>query len=155
MGRPKGERRAAIDAGEEFYFTGRPCKRDHIAKRSVKNGCVECVKEHAKNRDKEKVQERTRHWRRDNPAKSMIRLAKKRNWPVDIDESDVIIPTHCPVLGIPIVMGTRTQKDGTPTLDRVDTSKGISKETFGLLAGELTASNLMLPSMRLRPSSST
>lgn len=69
------------------------------------------------------------NWRRKYPVKSMLRLAKKRNrglgW--DIEEIDIVIPTHCPVLGISLEMGTRTQKDGSPSLDRINPKKGYVK----------------------------
>lgn len=40
-----GERSRAKANGEQFYFTGKPCKNGHIAKRRTGNGlCVECEK---------------------------------------------------------------------------------------------------------------
>lgn len=40
------ERKAAKDRGEFHYFTGRPCKRGHIAERLTKSGyCLECRRE--------------------------------------------------------------------------------------------------------------
>ena len=39
------ERNAAILAGENVYFTGKPCKYGHISNRYVTNSqCVECLK---------------------------------------------------------------------------------------------------------------
>jgi hypothetical protein len=35
----------AIACGAPFYFTGKPCKRGHTAKREVKGNCTECRKE--------------------------------------------------------------------------------------------------------------
>lgn len=35
-------RQEAKDAGEEFYFTGKPCSQGHICKRHVAGGCYEC-----------------------------------------------------------------------------------------------------------------
>ena len=43
-----GPRKKAINAGERFYFTGKPCPRGHISKRSVNGGCIECYPFHAK-----------------------------------------------------------------------------------------------------------
>lgn len=44
-GSPLPERIAAINADEEFYVTGKPCKHGHISKRYVKNSlCFECTK---------------------------------------------------------------------------------------------------------------
>lgn len=44
VGRPiLKERKAALDKGEEFYFTGKECQHGHVAKRYVKNRyCIEC-----------------------------------------------------------------------------------------------------------------
>ena len=81
----------------------------------------------AKPRDLEKTYKARRHWREKYPARSMIRLAKKRGHEVTVTEDDIQIPSHCPILGIPLEMGTRLRKDGSPSLDRVDTSKGYIK----------------------------
>jgi hypothetical protein len=35
-------RAAAIRQGVPFYFTGKPCKHGHVAKRETKGNCVEC-----------------------------------------------------------------------------------------------------------------
>ena len=39
-------RQEAKDAGEQFYFTGKPCSNGHICKRWVNGGCYECSKAH-------------------------------------------------------------------------------------------------------------
>lgn len=36
------EKQAAIAAGYDTYFTGKPCKRGHIAHRRVSGQCIEC-----------------------------------------------------------------------------------------------------------------
>lgn len=42
-------RKEAIARGERYYFTGVPCKNNHIAKRSVTNStCYECQQEQSK-----------------------------------------------------------------------------------------------------------
>lgn len=48
--RPKRQspRKDAIEAGESFYFTGKPCPYGHIAKRHVSSGCVDCWPMHSK-----------------------------------------------------------------------------------------------------------
>jgi hypothetical protein len=50
--------------------------------------------------------------------------AKKANLPFDISPADISIPDACPVFGTPFLFGTCTRDPNTPTLDRVDTSKG-------------------------------
>ena len=39
------KRSEAIAAGDDYYFTGKPCKHGHVAKRHVRTGCYECTKE--------------------------------------------------------------------------------------------------------------
>lgn len=53
--------------------------------------------------------------------------AKKRGWEFTIDPQDIVIPETCPVLGIELVKGVGKQHAGSPTLDRVDSSKGYVK----------------------------
>lgn len=52
MAEPKPKRQSprkdAIEAGESFYFTGKPCPYGHIAKRHVSSGCVDCWSMHGK-----------------------------------------------------------------------------------------------------------
>lgn len=56
----------AIKQGLKFYFTGKPCKRNHINKRYLGGHCVSCVQLSWKNRDKEayKVKNKERNNRR-------------------------------------------------------------------------------------------
>ena len=63
-------RREAIERGLTRYFTGEPCKRGHVAERSVTSAqCRECYKEDKK------------HYRKTNPIvrdKHMAAIAKWR-----------------------------------------------------------------------------
>ena len=72
--------------------------------------------------------ERNRQWRKDNPEKQMLRGVKKRvrekGYDMDIDLSDITIPSHCPILEIPLILGGG---DNAPTLDRIDNDKGYVK----------------------------
>lgn len=64
-------RKAARDAGEKYYSTGKPCKNSHLAKRQVTNGvCVECAKTIRRRYQKahpQLVLERNRKWREARP----------------------------------------------------------------------------------------
>lgn len=80
-------------------------------------------KENAKkNSDKERLE---------NPSKYLYKSAKARadrkGLAFDLDIEDIIIPTHCPVLGIEISLSNRGIKDNSPSLDRIDSSKGYIK----------------------------
>lgn len=44
----KATRTAAAASGQKFYKTGKPCKRNHVAKRRTIDGtCQECAKANA------------------------------------------------------------------------------------------------------------
>lgn len=47
--------------------------------------------------------------------------------PCDLDRSDVQVPSHCPVLGIPLAPSQRGRTDNTPTLDRIIPERGYTK----------------------------
>ena len=62
---------------------------------------------------------------------SMLKRAKsravKKGIDFDLTVEDIIIPDICPVLGIPLFMGTKKRHDNSPSLDRIDNSKGYVK----------------------------
>jgi hypothetical protein len=53
--------------------------------------------------------------------------ARKCNIEFDLVAEDIVIPTHCPVLGIELKSGIGTGRgpnDDSPTIDRIDSSLG-------------------------------
>lgn len=92
---------------------------------------------HAANRDEicAKLRERraenpefyrtkSRTWYKRNAPKVLLNSARARARKLKLhfalDEKDIVIPTHCPVLGIPILRGAKFSSPNSPTLDRVD-----------------------------------
>lgn len=67
------------------------------------------------------------------PESRMLARARSRanenNMDFDIGIDDIIIPETCPILGIPLEVhrGTSGGKPASPSLDRVDNSKGYVK----------------------------
>lgn len=105
-------------------------------------------KQHAKeavSRSHQRYQERnieqTRKYRRDSAARRRVNhpehwllmkakeRARRKDIEFDIEDSDVIIPTHCPILGIELKpnVGGKRPTDNSPTLDRIDNTKGYVK----------------------------
>jgi hypothetical protein len=77
--------------------------------------------------------------RRENPAKYLLKNAKKRakdkNLPIDITIEDIIIPDVCPVLGIPLVIGnTLEERDSSPSLDRIIPELGYVKGNIRVIS---------------------
>lgn len=62
--------------------------------------------------------------------------AKKKNIPFSIDVEDIIIPTICPVLGIPLVfrVGQKYFQPDSPSLDRIVTSLGYVKGNVAVIS---------------------
>jgi hypothetical protein len=59
--------------------------------------------------------------------RSARKRARKKGLDLSITLDDILIPTHCPVLGIPLVPsppGIRSACDNSPTIDRIDSTKG-------------------------------
>lgn len=57
---------------------------------------------------------------------------KKEGIPFDLDESDIVIPAVCPILGIPIKFGRALgeTRDNSPSIDRIDPTAGYVKNNI-------------------------
>ena len=58
--------------------------------------------------------------------------SKKSGLEFTIERSDIQIPKNCPILGIPLVShkGSAGGKNNSPSLDRIDSSKGYTKDNI-------------------------
>lgn len=79
-------------------------------------------------------------YRKHNPIKFLLWAAKKRaedrNLPFNLEEKDIVIPTICPYLGIPLTSTTKRgeSRDFVATLDRVDNTKGYTKDNIEVIS---------------------
>lgn len=60
--------------------------------------------------------------------------AKKFGLPFNLEESDIVIPSNCPVLGIPIERGNGKLVRGSPTLDRLIPELGYTKGNVAVIS---------------------
>lgn len=75
-------------------------------------------------------------------AKRLLYLARARavkfDHQFDIGERDIqaLIPAdgRCPALGIPFSSGTRTQRDASPSLDRIDPDAGYVRGNVAVIS---------------------
>lgn len=90
----------------------------------------------------EKGREQEREWQRArrlaNPIIRMLQEARvrasKRGMEFNILPSDVEIPERCPALGIVIEVGSGRRADCSPSLDRVDTSRGYVRGNVRIIS---------------------
>ena len=107
----------AKSEGESLYFTGVPCKHGHVAARRVVNkNCIECA---AINNAAYKAKRELA-----NPGRNMWERAKYRasqkGIPFSITLDDIVIPTHCPILGVELESNDhRYIHPNSPSLDRI------------------------------------
>ena len=77
-----------------------------------------------------------KHSRYANKEKTLFHSCKHRATRHDLDfdlvEADIVIPDVCPVLGIPLCQTNVKRQDDTPTVDRVDSSKGYTKDNIAV-----------------------
>lgn len=52
----------------------------------------------------------------------------------NLDVSDIIIPDYCPILDIPLFWTENSKGDNTPSVDRIDPSKGYIKGNVAVIS---------------------
>ena len=81
---------------------------------------------HAKNGAQWEATRRAK--RRANPIPNMLQMAKHRAKVSGLEfcltPGDVVIPAVCPVFSVPLVVGASKSNRYSPTIDRIDNSKG-------------------------------
>ena len=75
-----------------------------------------------------------------NREKMILRLAKTRalakGITFNIEPSDIVVPGECPLLGIPLIIGTGGGlTDNSPSIDRIDSTKGYEKGNVWVISG--------------------
>lgn len=60
--------------------------------------------------------------------------AKNKKIDFNIDESDIIIPNKCPILEVPLVIGTKGDYEYSPSIDRIDNTKGYVKGNIQIIS---------------------
>jgi hypothetical protein len=83
---------------------------------------------------KEKIAKATRKWQLKNPEKYMWSRSKqsaiKYNIPFNIEPEDIFIPGVCPIMKVPMVVGTRH----TPSVDRIIPELGYTKGNIWVIS---------------------
>ena len=79
--------------------------------------------------------------------------AKLNNIPFNLEIEDIVVPQHCPVLGIPIhsVYGGGTNQNNSPSVDRINPKGGYVKGNVRVISNRanLLKSNASIEELRL------
>ena len=107
--------------------------------------CTECkrlkaAKYREENRELTNLTARESHRRakKERPKSFFVYRAKQRakklGLPFNIDESDIVIPEFCPVLGIRLNSGGGDKEDSCPSIDRVIPEMGYIKGNVKIIS---------------------
>lgn len=86
----------------------------------------------------QRVKSLTPEWKMHQRAKQRCRLSGRE---FAIEVSDIVIPDVCPILGIPLNMnsGKSGAYRNSPSLDRVDSSRGYTKDNIQVISQQANA----------------
>lgn len=104
--------------------------------------CKSCEKKYHKNYTKRdnpsRSSEARKAYRRNNPSVMLFTnaklRAKQKGWEFNIDRSDLVVPKLCPVLGIELIPGAGCSSPNSPTVDRLDNTKGYIKGNVAVIS---------------------
>jgi hypothetical protein len=102
----------------------------------IRDRCKSCSAERAA-----KERERRKNDWKYQPAVAMLsnsrQRAKKAGLEHTITINDIIIPDYCPVLGTKLDIGDRKKHGNAPSIDRIDNSRGYTKENIMIVSNRL------------------
>jgi hypothetical protein len=89
-------------------------------------------------KNKDRILEVNLKKKHSNPERILWQSARDRaikfDLPFDIDVSDVVIPSHCKILGIPLFKGVGKPTANSPSLDRIDPKLGYVKNNIQIIS---------------------
>ena len=95
--------------------------------------------------DQEETLQKKTKYNLQNPERVILHRvrcrAKKHNVPFELELKDIVIPTHCSILGIPIIVEKRTHgkkgpKASSPSVDRIDNTKGYVRGNIQIISNK-------------------
>ena|SRR5579863_5331668 len=127
--------------GQWKYYSEFPSRKNRKTGPKVRSYCKLC--ENKISRDYAKLDPVAYHNRRrelyeQNPERIIFRSARTRarNMGLDftLEIKDISIPKFCPVLKIPLNISKGQAAPNSPSLDRIDNSKGYTKDNIRIIS---------------------
>jgi len=137
----------------EFYFSkyGKPYTNCKVCNNAITRKWIDENPESRKQSDERKrikIQTDEEYRKRNNaskkkyldknPDKRIYHMTKSRaiknGIPFDITLEDIVIPEYCPILNIKLAHGIDTLCDTSPSIDKVDPSKGYVKGNVRIIS---------------------
>jgi len=91
--------------------------------------------------NKDKLKDYATKYLNKNREKYMLQNSKRRanrkGIPFSLALGDIVIPEYCPILGIKLEFGGSV--DTSPSIDRIDNSKGYHKDNIHVISGRANA----------------
>lgn len=89
-------------------------------------------------KNKEKINDIQKKYVENNRIKTTLARikvrAEKNGLEFDLTPDDIIIPEKCPILEIPLYWGNSKNKENSPSIDRIDSSKGYTKDNIWVIS---------------------
>jgi hypothetical protein len=114
------------EAARQYYYDNKEKVLENVHEYREKNRAV--------------IQEKGRKYYRRNIENRLLNAARSRSkkygYAFDIEVTDIHVPSHCPLLGIELYIaeGRKTAKDNSPSLDRIDSTKGYTKDNVWVIS---------------------
>lgn len=91
-----------------------------------------------RNNIKDIINEKQKQYARESPERYLYHKAKNRamikKLDFNIEVSDIVIPKYCPILEIELVKGISKNYQKSPSIDRIDSSKGYIKGNIRVIS---------------------
>jgi hypothetical protein len=81
--------------------------------------------------------ERKRYYNRDvrtGLLNNVRQRTKTKGYAFDLTLDDIVIPDVCPILGVPLKRGTQANYRYSPSIDRIDSNKGYTKDNIKVIS---------------------